>query len=274
VRTRHSAAAAHRARLPFPSAVSCTRSRAQSVASPTSERGRLNDPVFPGARDGRLSADALQRLVSRHVGIARRACSSPPAKHVKPHTLRHAAAMALLRLGVDLSVIALWLGTCLAICSSRSVPWLAPQRGVPLPASAVGPLAGFLEGILIMPTPRRTRTRDPPRAMASDSRQRGIIRHAAFCFRARASDGGAVENNHVRHAERTGRARRRTPATIVRTCQLQEVNGLVYLTAAIAAHRRRQPPASLLRRTQTPELLRCSRCSRECRVAQSTGCAP
>jgi len=40
--------------------------------------------------------------------------------------------------------------------------------------------------------------------------------------------------------------------TIVRTCQLQQLSALVYLTAAIAAHRRRQPPASLLRRTQTP----------------------
>ena len=59
---------------------------------------------------GRLSADALQRLVSRHVATAQRACPSLAAKHVKPHTLRHAAAMALLRRGVDLSVIALWLG--------------------------------------------------------------------------------------------------------------------------------------------------------------------
>jgi transposase len=40
--------------------------------------------------------------------------------------------------------------------------------------------------------------------------------------------------------------------TIVRTCQLQELNALVYLTAAIAAHRRRQLPESLLRRPQTP----------------------
>jgi transposase len=40
--------------------------------------------------------------------------------------------------------------------------------------------------------------------------------------------------------------------TIVRTCQLQQLNAIVYLTAAIAAHRRRQPPESLLRRTQTP----------------------
>jgi len=40
--------------------------------------------------------------------------------------------------------------------------------------------------------------------------------------------------------------------TIVRTCQLQQLNALAYLTAAIAAHRRRQPVASLLKRPQTP----------------------
>ncbi len=74
------------------------------------QRGKPTDPVFPSARGGRLSADALQRLVSRHVATARRACPSLATKHVKPHTLRHAAAMALLRGGVDLTVIALWLG--------------------------------------------------------------------------------------------------------------------------------------------------------------------
>lgn len=68
------------------------------------------DPLFPSSRRGPLSADAMQRLVSRHVTTARRTCPSLAAKKVTPHTLRHAAAMALLRRGVDLSVIALWLG--------------------------------------------------------------------------------------------------------------------------------------------------------------------
>lgn len=68
------------------------------------------DPVFPSSRRGRLSADAMQRLVLRHVTTARRTCLSLRTKKVTPHTLRHAAAMALLHRGVDLSVIALWLG--------------------------------------------------------------------------------------------------------------------------------------------------------------------
>jgi transposase len=40
--------------------------------------------------------------------------------------------------------------------------------------------------------------------------------------------------------------------TVTRTCQLQQINALVYLTAAIAAHRRHQKVASLLRKAQTP----------------------
>ena len=40
--------------------------------------------------------------------------------------------------------------------------------------------------------------------------------------------------------------------TIVRTCQLQQLNALAYLTAAIAAHRRRQSVASLLRNRPNP----------------------
>ena len=72
--------------------------------------GGPDDPVFPSSRSGRLSPDALQRLVARHAATARRTCPSLQGKPVTPHTLRHAAAMALLRRGVDLSVIALWLG--------------------------------------------------------------------------------------------------------------------------------------------------------------------
>jgi site-specific recombinase XerD len=76
-----------------------------------SERGGgPADPVFPSSRGGQLSADAFQRLVTRHVTRAGDTCPSLKTKTVTPHTLRHAAAMALLRGGIDLTVIALWLG--------------------------------------------------------------------------------------------------------------------------------------------------------------------
>lgn len=72
--------------------------------------GEPGDPVFPSSRGGHLSADALQRLVSRHAATACQTCPTLKEKSVTPHTLRHAAAMSLLQHGVDLSVIALWLG--------------------------------------------------------------------------------------------------------------------------------------------------------------------
>ena len=67
-------------------------------------------PVFPTAAGKAMSSDALQRLVARHVRAAGRACPSLKSKRVTPHTLRHTTAMNLLHRGVDITVIALWLG--------------------------------------------------------------------------------------------------------------------------------------------------------------------
>lgn len=77
----------------------------------------MKDPVtmqspflFPSSRSGRLSADAVQRLVARHVGNAQKNCPSLAKKRVTPHVLRHSAAMELLQAGVDRALIAIWLG--------------------------------------------------------------------------------------------------------------------------------------------------------------------
>jgi site-specific recombinase XerD len=68
------------------------------------------EPVFATTRGGRMSEDAVERLVAKHVATARKGCPSLHKKRVTPHTLRHTAAMQLLQKGVDRSVIALWLG--------------------------------------------------------------------------------------------------------------------------------------------------------------------
>jgi site-specific recombinase XerD len=72
--------------------------------------GVPGDPVFPSSRGGVLRADALQRLVARHVAAASATCSSLAGRSITPHTLRHTTAMTLLHRGVDQTVIALWLG--------------------------------------------------------------------------------------------------------------------------------------------------------------------
>jgi site-specific recombinase XerD len=73
-------------------------------------RGHGTEPLFPTRRGGPLSRDAVERLVAKHTITAADRCPSLQAKTVTPHILRHSAAMALLRAGVDITVIALWLG--------------------------------------------------------------------------------------------------------------------------------------------------------------------
>ncbi|MER5347607.1 tyrosine-type recombinase/integrase [Streptomyces mirabilis] len=73
-------------------------------------RGEQGDPLFPTRRGTPLSRDAVERLVTKHTRTAATTCPSLADKHVTPHTLRHSTAMALLHAGVDISVIALWLG--------------------------------------------------------------------------------------------------------------------------------------------------------------------
>ena len=77
----------------------------------------VNEPVrpdanalFPTLHGGHLSADGVQSLLAKHLGVASKACPSLASKRVSPHVLRHSAAMELLQAGVDCSVIALWLG--------------------------------------------------------------------------------------------------------------------------------------------------------------------
>lgn len=75
------------------------------------ERAATGDNPLFATRQGRpLSHDAIQRLVAKHAATAAATCPSLRDKHVTPHTLRHSTAMMLLRAGVDLTVIALWLG--------------------------------------------------------------------------------------------------------------------------------------------------------------------
>jgi integrase/recombinase XerD len=72
--------------------------------------GNPDEPLFPTSRGSRLSSDAVTWLLAKHVATAARACASLEAKTISPHVLRHTAAMRLLHAGVDITVIALWLG--------------------------------------------------------------------------------------------------------------------------------------------------------------------
>jgi integrase/recombinase XerD len=75
------------------------------------ELGSVGDrPLFPTRRGGPIAPDSVGDLIDRHVATARRDCPTWATTKVTPHTLRHTAAMTLLAAGVDVTVIALWLG--------------------------------------------------------------------------------------------------------------------------------------------------------------------
>jgi integrase/recombinase XerD len=76
----------------------------------TERATRAGTALFPGPSGGHLSRDALEHRLAKHVNTAAKVCASLNNKHVTMHTLRHTAAMRLLHAGVDISVIALWLG--------------------------------------------------------------------------------------------------------------------------------------------------------------------
>lgn len=77
----------------------------------TQERaGHRDEPLFPTRTGRRLSDDAVERRVATHKTVASEHCRSLQTKKLTPHVLRHTSAMSLLHAGVDVAVIALWLG--------------------------------------------------------------------------------------------------------------------------------------------------------------------
>jgi len=91
-------------------------------------QGTADSPLFPSNRGQPMSRDALERRLTRHTDAARHRCPSLIGKKITPHVLRHTAAMRLLHGGVDITVIALWLG-CAARRSVVSPAQRAEMRG-------------------------------------------------------------------------------------------------------------------------------------------------
>lgn len=120
--------------------------------------GDPDDPLFPSRRGGALSSDAVARLTAKHATAAGEHGSSIADKHVTPHVLRHTAAMQLLQAGVDVSVIALWLGhesiqttqiylhADLAL-KERALARTAPPNTTPGRYRPQDPLLAFLEAL-------------------------------------------------------------------------------------------------------------------------------
>lgn len=69
-----------------------------------------SQPVFPNRRGQVLTRYGIHTLVERYARQAAARAPSLKTKRVSPHTIRHATAMALLRSGVDINTIRVWLG--------------------------------------------------------------------------------------------------------------------------------------------------------------------
>ncbi len=72
--------------------------------------GNDGDPLFPSRHGGHLSRDGVAARITRYHASASQTCPSLAGKTVSPHTLRHSCAMELRHAGVDIAVLALWLG--------------------------------------------------------------------------------------------------------------------------------------------------------------------
>ena len=67
-------------------------------------------PLFPTSSGGLLTRSAFTDRLRRAVQSAVGKCPSLDRRRISPHTFRHTTAMHLLQSGVDITVVALWLG--------------------------------------------------------------------------------------------------------------------------------------------------------------------
>lgn len=73
--------------------------------------GRDTDsPLFPNRHGAALSRSGIEQRLSAAIRIAVKSAPTLKGRRISPHTLRHTTAMHLLQSGVDITVIALWLG--------------------------------------------------------------------------------------------------------------------------------------------------------------------
>jgi site-specific recombinase XerD len=72
--------------------------------------GQQTPLAFPSTRGTQLTRNGVDYLLQQAVTQAATSCPALRAKHVTPHTVRHTTATHLLQAGVNLAVIALWLG--------------------------------------------------------------------------------------------------------------------------------------------------------------------
>ncbi|MGH9092466.1 MAG: tyrosine-type recombinase/integrase [Acidimicrobiales bacterium] len=124
----------------------------------TERAGCVTDPLFPTRTGRRLSPDAVEHRLAIHAVTAAKRCPSLQKKRLHAHVLRHSCAMSLLQAGVDVAVIALWLGHAdlrstdpyihadLSI-KERALAMTAPTSVKPGRYTPSDPVLAFLNGL-------------------------------------------------------------------------------------------------------------------------------
>ena len=160
----------------------------------TENPGQAHDPLFPTRTGTRLSHDAIEHRLAVHLATARASCPSLRTKHATMHTLRHTCAMRLRHAGIDVAVIALWLGHFSADGHRQHLPARRhggegashrpshPARHGAWPLPAARPATRLPRQPLIVPTCRQSTAlpRTPIRAQVgtiTTSDQSALSRH-------------------------------------------------------------------------------------------------
>jgi integrase/recombinase XerD len=72
--------------------------------------GKPDQPLFSGWAGARMTRPAVTARLQLAVSRAAKVCPQLAQRGVTPHTIRHSTAMHMLQAGVDITLIALWLG--------------------------------------------------------------------------------------------------------------------------------------------------------------------
>ena len=72
--------------------------------------GDENEFLFPNAQRKSLTRHGVEYRLKLAKKLAEMQCPSLKKKHITPHSIRHTTAVHLLQSGIDINVIALWLG--------------------------------------------------------------------------------------------------------------------------------------------------------------------
>ena len=104
---------------------------------------RPQEPLFPNRFGGPLTRIGLTERLKLAVQIASRQYPELAKRRVFPHMVRHSVAMHMLQVGIDITVIALWLGHESPVTTHRYVEadlQMKDRALKPLQAPACAPL--------------------------------------------------------------------------------------------------------------------------------------